>query len=117
VRAVGIPLCADVPRELRLAAASVRAGTATGPGAGVVALTSQPLGHRAGCGFASASHFTNRFRQVWGTPGEYRQAFLRQVRDIKRLSDAIASRLAPTGECIPIVGARRLAINDDAVLR
>jgi len=41
--------------------------------------TSQPLGEIAlACGFASASHFTNRFRQaVGGTPGEYRQAFLR----------------------------------------
>lgn len=41
--------------------------------------TSQPLGEIAlACGFASASHFTNRFRQVLGgTPGEYRQAFLR----------------------------------------
>ena len=41
--------------------------------------TSQPLGDIAlACGFASASHFTNRFRQVsGGTPGEYRQAFLR----------------------------------------
>ncbi|WP_237884788.1 AraC family transcriptional regulator [Pseudomonas sp. PGPR40] len=41
--------------------------------------TSQPLGDIAlACGFASASHFTNRFRQVLGgTPGEYRQAFLR----------------------------------------
>ncbi|MFC6339556.1 helix-turn-helix domain-containing protein [Pseudomonas sp. CCM 7891] len=29
------------------------------------------------CGFSSASHFTNRFRQAMGaTPGEYRQAFL-----------------------------------------
>jgi AraC family transcriptional regulator len=29
------------------------------------------------CGFASASHFNNRFRQVMGaTPGEYRLAFL-----------------------------------------
>jgi AraC family transcriptional regulator len=38
-----------------------------------------PLGEIAlACGFASASHFTNRFRQVLGgTPGEYRQAFLR----------------------------------------
>jgi AraC family transcriptional regulator len=28
------------------------------------------------CGFASASHFTNRFRQTLGaTPGEYRAAF------------------------------------------
>lgn len=37
----------------------------------------QPLGEIAlACGFASASHFTNRFRQVLGgTPGEYRQAF------------------------------------------
>ncbi|WP_433767542.1 helix-turn-helix domain-containing protein [Pseudomonas putida] len=41
--------------------------------------TSQPLGEIAlACGFSSASHFTNRFRQVLGgTPGEYRQAFLR----------------------------------------
>ncbi|MCU1749922.1 helix-turn-helix domain-containing protein [Pseudomonas sp. 6D_7.1_Bac1] len=41
--------------------------------------TSQPLGEIAlACGFASASHFTNRFRQAMrGTPGEYRQAFLR----------------------------------------
>jgi AraC family transcriptional regulator len=41
--------------------------------------TSQPLGEIAlACGFASASHFTNRFRQaVGGTPGEYRQAFFR----------------------------------------
>lgn len=41
--------------------------------------TSQPLGEIAlACGFASASHFTNRFRQALGaTPGEYRQAFLR----------------------------------------
>jgi AraC family transcriptional regulator len=41
--------------------------------------TAQPLGEIAlACGFASASHFTNRFRQVLGaTPGEYRQAFLR----------------------------------------
>jgi AraC family transcriptional regulator len=39
--------------------------------------TSQPLGDIAlACGFASASHFTNRFRQaLGGTPGEYRQAF------------------------------------------
>jgi AraC family transcriptional regulator len=38
-----------------------------------------PLGEIAlACGFASASHFTNRFKQVLGgTPGEYRQAFLR----------------------------------------
>ncbi|WP_434592166.1 helix-turn-helix transcriptional regulator [Pseudomonas sp. R4-83] len=38
-----------------------------------------PLGEIAlACGFASASHFANRFRQVLGgTPGEYRQAFLR----------------------------------------
>ncbi|WP_295471390.1 AraC family transcriptional regulator [uncultured Pseudomonas sp.] len=36
-----------------------------------------PLGDVAlACGFASASHFTNRFRQAMGaTPGEYRQAF------------------------------------------
>ncbi|SDS37080.1 helix-turn-helix domain-containing protein [Pseudomonas granadensis] len=41
--------------------------------------TMLPLGEIAlACGFASASHFTNRFRQVLGgTPGEYRQAFLR----------------------------------------
>ncbi|APC15845.1 AraC family transcriptional regulator [Pseudomonas frederiksbergensis] len=41
--------------------------------------TSQPLGEIAlACGFASASHFTHRFRQAMkGTPGEYRQAFLR----------------------------------------
>jgi len=41
--------------------------------------TTQPLGDIAlACGFASASHFTNRFRQVLGgTPGEYRLAFLR----------------------------------------
>ncbi|KAA0985509.1 AraC family transcriptional regulator [Pseudomonas sp. ANT_J28] len=41
--------------------------------------TSQLLGDIAlACGFASASHFTNRFRQAsGGTPGEYRQAFLR----------------------------------------
>jgi AraC family transcriptional regulator len=41
--------------------------------------TSQPLGEIAlACGFASASHFTNRFRQaLGGAPGEYRQAFLR----------------------------------------
>jgi AraC family transcriptional regulator len=41
--------------------------------------TSQPLGEIAlACGFASASHFTNRLRQAIGsTPGEYRQAFLR----------------------------------------
>jgi AraC family transcriptional regulator len=41
--------------------------------------TAQPLGEVAlACGFASASHFTNRFRQALGaTPGEYRQAFLR----------------------------------------
>ncbi|WP_347927963.1 AraC family transcriptional regulator [Pseudomonas helvetica] len=41
--------------------------------------SSQPLGEIAlACGFASASHFTNRFRQAMkGTPGEYRQAFLR----------------------------------------
>ena len=41
--------------------------------------TSQPLGEVAlACGFASASHFTNRFRQTLGaSPGEYRQAFLR----------------------------------------
>ncbi|MBV4520293.1 AraC family transcriptional regulator [Pseudomonas sp. SWRI74] len=41
--------------------------------------TLKPLGEIAlACGFASASHFTNRFRQaLGGTPGEYRQAFLR----------------------------------------
>ncbi|SEM31601.1 AraC family transcriptional regulator [Pseudomonas sp. ok272] len=41
--------------------------------------TAQPLGEIAlACGFSSASHFTNRFRQAMkGTPGEYRQAFLR----------------------------------------
>lgn len=41
--------------------------------------TALPLGEIAlACGFASASHFTNRFRQVLGgTPGDYRQAFLR----------------------------------------
>jgi AraC family transcriptional regulator len=41
--------------------------------------TSLPLGEIAlACGFASASHFTNRFKQVLGgTPGEYRLAFLR----------------------------------------
>ena len=41
--------------------------------------TSMPLGEIAlTCGFASASHFTHRFRQVLsGSPGEYRQAFLR----------------------------------------
>jgi AraC family transcriptional regulator len=40
--------------------------------------TRQPLGQIAlTCGFASASHFTNRFRQVVGaTPGEYRLAFV-----------------------------------------
>ena len=39
--------------------------------------SARPLGDIAlACGFASASHFTNRFRQaVGGTPGEYRQAF------------------------------------------
>lgn len=39
---------------------------------------SLPLGEIAlACGFSSASHFTNRFRQAMGaTPGEYRQAFL-----------------------------------------
>ncbi|MDY7535253.1 AraC family transcriptional regulator [Pseudomonas sp. Bout1] len=37
-----------------------------------------PLGEIAlACGFSSASHFTNRFRQAMGaTPGEYRHAFL-----------------------------------------
>ncbi|MCF4994075.1 helix-turn-helix domain-containing protein [Pseudomonas syringae] len=41
--------------------------------------TTLPLGEIAlACGFASASHFANRFRQaLGGTPGEYRQAFLR----------------------------------------
>ncbi|MCY1412738.1 HTH-type transcriptional activator RhaS [compost metagenome] len=41
--------------------------------------TSLPLGEVAlACGFASASHFTNRFRQALrATPGEYRLAFLR----------------------------------------
>jgi len=36
-----------------------------------------PLGEVAlACGFASASHFSNRFRQAMGaTPGQYRQAF------------------------------------------
>jgi AraC family transcriptional regulator len=40
--------------------------------------TALPLGEIAlACGFASASHFANRFRQVLGgTPGEYRQALL-----------------------------------------
>ncbi|MGE7958537.1 helix-turn-helix domain-containing protein [Pseudomonas sp. NPDC089530] len=40
--------------------------------------TRLPLGEIAlACGFASASHFANRFRQaLGGTPGEYRQAFL-----------------------------------------
>ncbi|MFO2462416.1 AraC family transcriptional regulator [Pseudomonas sp. 15FMM2] len=39
---------------------------------------SLPLGEIAlACGFSSASHFTNRFRQALGaTPGQYRQAFL-----------------------------------------
>ena len=39
--------------------------------------TAQPLSDVAlSCGFASASHFSNRFRQAIGaTPGEYRQAF------------------------------------------
>lgn len=47
------------------------------PGAGVVAPGSLALGEIAlACGFASASHFTNRFRQTLGaTPGEYRAAF------------------------------------------
>lgn len=38
--------------------------------------TAKPLGEIAlACGFASASHFSNRFRQAVGaTPGEYRQA-------------------------------------------
>ena len=41
--------------------------------------TERPLGDVAlACGFASASHFSNRFRQVMGaTPGEYRQALAR----------------------------------------
>lgn len=41
--------------------------------------TALPLGEIAlACGFASASHFTHRFRQaLGGTPGQYRQAFLR----------------------------------------
>ncbi|WP_156350909.1 helix-turn-helix domain-containing protein, partial [Pseudomonas sp. EGD-AK9] len=36
-----------------------------------------PLGEVAlACGFASASHFSNRFRQALGaTPGQYRAAF------------------------------------------
>ena len=36
-----------------------------------------PLGEVAlACGFASASHFSNRFRQALGaTPGQYRQSF------------------------------------------
>jgi AraC family transcriptional regulator len=39
----------------------------------------QPFGDVAmACGFASASHFNNRFRQAMGaTPGEYRLAFMR----------------------------------------
>ena len=39
--------------------------------------SAQPLGEIAlACGFASASHFANRFRQaIGGTPGEFRQAF------------------------------------------
>lgn len=39
--------------------------------------SSLPLGEVAlACGFASASHFTNRFKQnLGGTPGEYRAAF------------------------------------------
>ncbi|MOA43856.1 HTH-type transcriptional regulator GadW [compost metagenome] len=38
-----------------------------------------PLGQVAlQCGFASASHFNNRFRQALGaTPGDYRLAFRR----------------------------------------
>lgn len=46
--------------------------------------TTQPLGEIAlACGFSSASHFTNRFRQVMkGTPGEYRQAFCSLSRPI-----------------------------------
>lgn len=41
--------------------------------------TAQPLGEIAlACGFASASHFSNRFRHaLGGTPGDYRLAFLR----------------------------------------
>ncbi|OOV98302.1 AraC family transcriptional regulator [Pseudomonas sp. MF4836] len=41
--------------------------------------TSLALGEIAlACGFSSASHFTNRFRQtLGGTPGEYRQALAR----------------------------------------
>jgi len=40
--------------------------------------SSLPLSEIAlACGFSSASHFTNRFRQAMGaTPGEYRKAFL-----------------------------------------
>ncbi|MGV8919492.1 MAG: helix-turn-helix domain-containing protein [Pseudomonas sp.] len=40
--------------------------------------STMPFGDIAmACGFASASHFNNRFRQVMGaTPGEYRLAFL-----------------------------------------
>jgi AraC family transcriptional regulator len=61
-----------------VAAASVRAGATPEPGAGVVALGQLPLGEIAlACGFASASHFTNRFGRCWGDAGEYRQAFLR----------------------------------------
>ena len=39
-------------------------------------MTEQPLGEIAlACGFASASHFSNRFRQMMGaTPGDYRLA-------------------------------------------
>ena len=39
--------------------------------------TALPLGEIAlACGFASASHFSNRFRQALGaTPGDYRAAF------------------------------------------
>jgi AraC family transcriptional regulator len=42
----------------------------------VLRTTGQPLGDVAlACGFASASHFSNRFRQVMGaTPGAYRMA-------------------------------------------
>lgn len=43
---------------------------------GLLRHTAIPLGDVAlSCGFASASHFSNRFRQVMGaTPGEYRMA-------------------------------------------
>lgn len=45
--------------------------------------TALPLGEIAlACGFASASHFSNRFRQaLGGTPGDYRLAFLGQGSD------------------------------------